>query len=116
MVMVVGSWGFYSNKQLLHLMFHILHCPHFLPLLPPFLCIFNCSNVSRHTVSLVPPETKAGHSQGDTELTRGRRNQGYYVNPLWVGGGGLVQHQFCMFDENPMTGPAGEGRSKRPVE
>ena len=33
--MVVGIWGFYSNKQLLHLMFHILHCPHFPPPFPP---------------------------------------------------------------------------------
>ena len=28
------------------------------------------------------------------------------------GGGGLVQHQFCMFDENQMTGPAGEGKQQ----
>lgn len=27
-----------------------------------------------------------------------------------------MQHQFCMFDENRMMGPAGEGSSKRPVE
>lgn len=38
-----GDLGFYSNQQLLHRMFPILHCPHF-PLPSP-LCIFNCSSV-----------------------------------------------------------------------
>lgn len=85
---VVGSWGFYSNKQLLHLMFHILHCPHFPPPFPPVLCIFNCSNVSRHSVSFLlkqrrPATARGMHSAGE----RGRRNQGYYVNAPCGGGG-----------------------------